>query len=85
MGAFVYMDYREVSRYAAIYDVPKQNTMGLPASSVSLDGSQFKFEMNINPAKFVATVDAAKSTITGTWTQGDHDQPLVLSRQSKSR
>jgi len=65
----------------ASLDSPKQNGFGIPSSSVSLEGSQFKYEMNVNPARFVATVDDAKSTITGTWTQGDYDQPLVLTRQ----
>ena len=41
--------------------------------------------MNINPAKFAGIVDEGKSTITGTWTQREFDQPLVLSRQKSAK
>jgi hypothetical protein len=68
---------------SVMLDVPKQSATGVPISSASLEGSQFKFEMNINPAKFLGTVDESKSTITGTWTQGDFSQPLVLTRQKR--
>lgn len=68
----------------ATLDVPQQNSKGVPASAVSLDGSRFTFEMNVNPAKFVGTVDDSKSTIRGTWAQGELEQPLVLTRQTAS-
>jgi hypothetical protein len=58
---------------------------GLPANTIGLDGSQIKIELNMIQGVFTGTVDDAKSTMTGTWTQGDVNQPLVLSRQKATK
>jgi len=68
-----------------VVDSPKQYGSGIPGSSVVLDGPHFKVELNAVPATFAGTLDDAKATITGTWTQGESEQPLVLSRQKGSR
>jgi hypothetical protein len=56
---------------------------GLPANAIELDGSHVKIELNVIQGVFAGTVDDARSTMTGTWTQGDANQSLVLTRQKE--
>ncbi len=65
----------------ATLDSPNDGSFGMPASSIVLEGSHVRFELNLVPASFTGSIDAAKSTMSRTWTQGGHDQPLVLSRR----
>ena len=59
----------------------RQTGPGMPASSVALDGPHVKIELNLVSGAITGTLDESKSTMTGTWTQGEFSQPLVLSRQ----
>jgi GTPase len=66
----------------ATLDSPKDGSVGMAASSVGLDGSRLRLEVNAASASFTGTVDEGKSTITGTWIQGDSSEPLALTRQA---
>lgn len=73
----------------AALDSLDQSVSGLPAISVSQKDSAFHFEIPAVAGVFDGTLDAAKNTITGFWSQGDlkeklefkrSDQPLELRR-----
>ena len=52
--------------------------VGIPANSVTLDGSTLKFTINAARAAYEGKVSAEGASIQGTWTQG---QPLPLEFQ----
>lgn len=52
-------------------------------SSISQQGATLKFAIDLNGTTYEGKLDAANTTITGTWTQGVTPQPLNFSRPSK--
>ncbi len=66
------------SGLTATMDSPDQGVKGIPASSVTRDGETFKLELTAAHASYTGTISKDLSTISGTWTQGGNDLPLVL-------
>jgi uncharacterized protein (TIGR03435 family) len=67
---------------AKMYSI-EQGGQGFSGSSVVLDGSAFKFTIDLIGATFQGTVSADGNSIVGTWTQGPNPQPLTLVRATK--
>jgi hypothetical protein len=65
----------------ATMDSPDQNGFGLPVTSITRDKASLRFEMKQLAGSFDGTLDAALSTISGTWTQLGNNLPLVLKRR----
>ena len=57
-----------------------QASQSLNASSVSLDGSTFKFKVDLMSANYEGKLDANGKSMAGTWTQGTQTLPLTLVR-----
>ena len=60
-----------------------QGGQGFNGSSVVLDGSAFKFTIDLIGGTFQGTVSADGNSIAGTWTQGPNPLPLTLVRATK--
>lgn len=64
----------------ATLDSVDQNAMGIPVSSITLNSSALKFEMQEIGGSYEGKVSAAGDRITGTWTQGGQSFPLEFAR-----
>jgi uncharacterized protein (TIGR03435 family) len=60
-----------------------QGGQGFNGSSVVLDGSAFKFTIELIGGTFQGTVSPDGNSIVGTWTQGPNPLPLTLVRATK--
>lgn len=60
-----------------------QGAMELKATSVSLDGTTFKYAVDLIGGSYEGKLRADGKTITGTWTQGASPLPLVLTKATK--
>ena len=67
---------------ASMYSID-QGAMPLKASSVSLDGTTFKYAVDFIGGSYEGKLSPDGKTITGTWTQGPTPIPLVLTRATK--
>jgi len=67
---------------ASMYSID-QGAMSLKASSVSQDGSTFKFAIDFIGGSYEGKLSPDGTTITGAWTQGPKPLPLVLARATK--
>lgn len=67
---------------ASMYSID-QGSMALKASSISLDGTTFKYAVDFIGGSYEGKLSADGKTITGTWTQGPTPIPLVLTRATK--
>src|SRR6266480_2111398 len=67
----------------ATLDMPDENAMGTPVTSISFVEPILKFEIQ-QIASFEGAIDKERATISGTWTvsatQGSGSLPLVLKR-----
>ncbi|WP_255483834.1 TIGR03435 family protein [Granulicella sp. 5B5] len=61
-----------------------QGAQPIKASSISLDGSDFKCSVDLIGGTYEGKLSADGNTITGTWTQGPTPTPLVLARATKT-
>lgn len=68
---------------ASMYSID-QLAQPFQASSVSLEGSTFKFAINLIGASYEGKLSADGNTITGTWSQALSTLPLVLVRATKA-
>jgi len=57
-----------------------QTPQPFPASAVKVDGSNFKFSVEVIGASYEGKISPDGKTITGTWTQGGNPLPLILVR-----
>jgi len=64
----------------ATMDSPDQGAAGIPVGAVRRTGSKLDLEMKQLAGGFSGTIDAALTTIDGTWTQAGNSLPLVLKR-----
>ena len=62
----------------ATFGVLDENPQLLPATSVTRDGASLKIEAKQFGGVYAGKIAADRSSIDGTWTQGDHSLPLVL-------
>jgi uncharacterized protein (TIGR03435 family) len=67
---------------AKMYSID-QGGQPINASSVTLDGSAFKYSVDLIGATYQGTVSADGNSIVGTWTQGPTPQPLTFVRATK--
>jgi len=72
----------DVKLSATMYSID-QGAMPIKASSVSLDGSTFKFGVDLIGGSYEGKLSDDGNTITGTWTQGSKPSPLVLVHATK--
>ena len=62
----------------ATFGVPDQGPQVFPSTSVTRDGASLKIEAKQFGGVYAGKIAADRSAIDGTWTQGDHNLPLVL-------
>ncbi len=67
---------------ASMYSID-QTPQPFKASSVSLDGTTFKYEVDLIGGSYEGKLSADGKTITGTWKQGPTPLDLVLTRATK--
>jgi len=65
---------------AATLDSPDQGAKGIPVTSVVRDGSKLTLESKPIGGEFVGSINADRTVISGTWTQGGGTLPLILKR-----
>jgi len=61
-------------------DSPDQNVKGMPTTRVTRDGTSLKIEAKQIGGLYLAKIAIDLQSITGTWSQGGADLPLVLKR-----
>lgn len=64
----------------ATMDSPDQNMKGMPTTGVMRDGTSLKIETKQIGGMYSGKIAADLQSITGTWSQGGADFPLVLKR-----
>lgn len=64
----------------ATMDSVDQNAMGIPVTSIALSGSALKFEIQTIGGSYEGKVNAERTSIEGTWTQGGGSFPLNFAR-----
>lgn len=67
---------------AKMYSID-QGAQPINASSISLDGSAFKFAVDLVGGSYQGTLSGDGNVITGAWTQANGPQPLNLVRTTK--
>ena len=67
---------------AKMYSID-QASQPINASSVTLDGSTFKYSVALIGGSYEGTLSADGNTIVGSWTQGPSPLPLTLVRATK--
>jgi uncharacterized protein (TIGR03435 family) len=60
-----------------------QGAQPIKVTSVALDGSTFKFKVDLIGGSYQGTLSADGNSVAGTWTQGPTPQPLTLVRATK--
>ena len=65
------------------FSSPDQGANVLPINAISLDGDKVTAESKRIAAKFVGTLNAAKTEIAGTWSQPGASLPLTLKKMDK--
>jgi hypothetical protein len=67
---------------AKMYSID-QGGQPINASSIALDGSAFKFSVDLIGGSYQGTVNADGNSIAGSWTQGPNPIPLTFVRATK--
>jgi bla regulator protein blaR1 len=67
---------------AKMYSID-QTSQAINASSVSVDGTTFKYSVEQINGSYTGKISADGSSIVGTWTQGPNPLPLTLVRATK--
>jgi uncharacterized protein (TIGR03435 family) len=67
---------------AKMYSID-QGGQPINASSISLDGSTFKYSVDLIGGNYQGTLSADGNSIVGTWTQGPNPLPFTLVRATK--
>src|SRR5262245_3733104 len=70
--------------FKATLDSPDQGAIGIPVSTISLNGSSVSFQINAIRGSYEGTLNADATVIEGKWSQGAGTLPLVLSRVKDS-
>lgn len=68
------------SGLAATFYSIDQGSQGMPASTVTLQGTSFRLTIAGINGTYAGTLSSDSNTITGTWTQGGPSLPLNLTR-----
>jgi murein DD-endopeptidase MepM/ murein hydrolase activator NlpD len=70
---------RGASGYTGVLDSIDQGSV-LPIDHMTFEGGALKFEIAGVDGSFDGKIDASANTVTGTWTQHGHGQPLAFER-----
>jgi hypothetical protein len=81
----LHVSHDDKKQLVAALDSPDQGVSGLPATKVTQKEAIFHFEIPVVNGVYVyeGTVNAAKTAISGTWTQNDVTQKLQFQRSDK--
>lgn len=81
-GALRAQIHLEKGATVCVFDSVDQHAFGIPCQNPTVTGQAVSFELQAVAGKWVGTLSADGTTLTGTWTQGNAPaQPLVLTRQ----
>lgn len=79
----LHVSHDDQKQLVAALDSPDQGVNGLPATKVSQKEATFHFEIPLVNGTYEGTLNAAKTAISGTWTQNDVTQKLEFQRSDK--
>lgn len=79
----LHVTHDDKKQLVAALDSPDQGISGLPAVKVSQKDSLFHFEIPSVSGVFEGTVNAAKNSIAGTWSQSRVEEKLVFRRSGE--
>ncbi len=79
----LHVTHDDQKQLVAALDSPDQQVSGLPAIKVSQKNAAFHFEIPVVTGVYDGTLNAAKSTITGSWTQNGIEQKLNFRRSDQ--
>lgn len=79
----LHVTHDDQKQLVAALDSPDQAISGLPAVKVSQKINVFHFEIPVVQGVYEGTLNAAKSVITGTWTQGGITRNLNFQRSDQ--
>ena len=79
----LHVSHDDAKQLVAALDSPDQGINGLPATKVSQKDDLFHFEIPVVEGVYEGTLNAAKNSITGTWTQHGVAQKLEFQRSDK--
>jgi pimeloyl-ACP methyl ester carboxylesterase len=79
----LHVSHDDQKQLVAALDSPDQGVSGLPAIHVSQKGAGFHFEIPVVSGVYDGTLNAAKSAITGGWTQNSVEQKLDFQRSDQ--
>jgi pimeloyl-ACP methyl ester carboxylesterase len=79
----LHVTHDDKRQLVAALDSPDQGFNGLPATKVSQKDAAFHFEIPVVGGVYDGTLNAAKTIITGGWTQSDVEQKLEFRRSDK--
>jgi uncharacterized protein len=79
----LHISHDQAGELIASVDSLDQGIQGIPASKVTEKGSGINLELPVFDAKYSGTVDAAKNSITGTWSQNGNTEKLDFRRSER--
>ncbi len=79
----LHVSHDDQKQLVAALDSPDQGVSGLPAIKVSQKDAAFHFEIPVVSGVYDGTLNAAKSAITGSWTQNNVEQKLDFQRSDQ--
>lgn len=79
----LHVSHADQDQLVAALDSPDQGVSGLPATKVSQKDAAFHFEIPEVSGVYDGTLNAAKTAITGSWTQNESTQKLEFKRSDK--
>jgi len=79
----LHVSHDDQKQLVAALDSPDQQVSGLPAIKVSQKGAAFHFEIPVVTGVYDGTLNATKTTITGSWTQNGIEQKLSFRRSDQ--
>jgi len=79
----LHISHDQAGGLIASVDSLDQSIQGIPASRVSEKGSDIKLELPAFDAEYTGTMNAAKSSIAGTWNQNGNTEKLDFRRSDR--
>jgi fermentation-respiration switch protein FrsA (DUF1100 family) len=79
----LHVAHDDQKQLVAALDSPDQGVSGLPAIKVSQKDAAIHFEIPVVNGVYDGTLNAAKSSITGTWAQSGAEQKLIFQRSDQ--
>jgi len=79
----LHVSHYDQKQLVAALDSPDQGVSGLPAIKVSQKDADFHFEIPVVSGVYDGTLNAARTAITGSWTQNNVEQKLDFQRSDQ--